>query len=113
MFPAALLMLVLFPVGRTLAQQSPRYNVLFLISDDLRPDITTYGGISITPNVDALGKVGVRFDRAYCQFALCNPSRSSMLNGRHPTTTMVLGNGQNFRRSHPEYISLPQLFKQN
>lgn len=109
--PSVLLVFVLS--GACLAQQTPKYNVLFLISDDLRPDITGYGGVSITPNVDALAKAGVRFDRAYCQFALCNPSRSSMLNGRHPTTTMVLGNGQAFRRTHPEYISLPQLFKQN
>jgi arylsulfatase A-like enzyme len=87
-------------------------NVLFLFSDDLRPELETYGHpIVKTPNINALAASGVRFDRAYCQFPLCNPSRSSMLNGRYPLVTGVLGNGAWFGNEHPDYVSLPKLFK--
>ncbi len=94
-------------------QEKPKYNVLFLISDDLRAECSCYGGLAKTPNIDALAKAGVQFDRAYCQFALCNPSRSSMLTGHYPTTTNVLGNRDNFRQLHPDFVALPQLFQQN
>ncbi|HEY7090875.1 MAG TPA: sulfatase [Tepidisphaeraceae bacterium] len=106
------LLLVLLP-GTLHAQQPPRYNVLFLISDDLRTECTCYGGLAKTPNVDALAAAGVRFDRAYCQFPLCNPSRSSMLTGRYPTSTGVLGNRTAFRTAHPDWVTLPQHFKDN
>src|SRR5260370_25226430 len=66
-----------------------------------------------TPNLDAPAKSGVRFDRNYCQFPLCNPSRSSVLTGRLPHKTGVLGNRTAFRDIHPNWISLPQLFRQN
>lgn len=91
-----------------------KLNVLFLISDDLRPELGCYGStIARTANVDALSARGVRFDLAYCQFPLCNPSRTSFLTGRHPTTTGILGNRGFFRTAHPEFVSLPQLFKLN
>src|SRR5512141_3083527 len=74
----------------TSSPAKPKYNVLFLISDDLRPELGCYGNSIIkTPNVDGLAARGTRFDRAYAQFPLCNPSRSSMLNGRYPTQTGV------------------------
>src|SRR5258708_35710798 len=66
-----------------------------------------------TPVLDALAKSGVRFDRNFCQFALCNPSRSSLMASRRPTVTGVLGNRTDFRTAHPEWISLPQLFREN
>ncbi len=92
----------------------PKYNVLFLISDDLRPELGCYGNTSIkTLNVDALAARGTRFDRAYAQFPLCNPSRSSMLNGRYPTQTGVMDNNTYFRAKHPDYITLPQYFQKN
>lgn len=92
----------------------PKYNVLFLISDDLRPELGCYGNKIIkTPNVDALAARGTRFDRAYAQFPLCNPSRSSMLNGRYPTQTGVMDNNAYFRTKHPDYITLPQYFQKN
>jgi arylsulfatase A-like enzyme len=85
-----------------------------LISDDLRPELGCYGSpLARSPNLDALAASGVRFDRAYCQFPLCNPSRVSMLNSRHPGTTGVLGNRTNFRDAHADYVSLPQHFKAN
>jgi iduronate 2-sulfatase len=97
--------------------QTPRKrpNVLFLMSDDMRVELGCYSSRfdARTPNLDALAHSGVRFDRNYCQFPLCNPSRSSLMTGRHPTTTGVLGNRTAFRDAHPDWISLPQLFKQN
>jgi len=92
----------------------PRFNVLFLMSDDMRVELGCYGSMfhAKTPNLDALAKSGVRFDRNYCQFPLCNPSRSSLLTGRPPTRTGVLGNRTAFRDLHPDWTSLPQLFKQ-
>src|SRR5579871_5800029 len=94
---------------------SKKYNVLFLMSDDCRVELGCYGSMfqAKTPNLDALAKSGVRFDRNYCQFPLCNPSRSSLLTARPATKTGVLGNRTAFRDLHPDWTSLPQLFRQN
>jgi arylsulfatase A-like enzyme len=103
--------------ARMFAQAAPaaKRNVLFLMSDDMRVELGCYASRfgAQTPNLDKLAKAGVRFDRNYCQFPLCNPSRASMLTGRHATTTGVLGNRTDFRKLHDDYVSLPQLFKEN
>ena len=91
----------------------PRFNVLFIISDDLRAELSCYGGLAETPNLDRLASTGVRFDRAYAQYPLCNPSRSFMLNSRRPTETGVLGNRTWFGDLHPEFVSLPRWFKEH
>ncbi|HTY89017.1 MAG TPA: sulfatase [Candidatus Acidoferrum sp.] len=102
-----------------LSQSAPascrKFNVLFLMSDDMRVELGCYGSMfhALTPNLDALAKSGVRFDRNYCQFPLCNPSRASLLTGRPPTRTRVLGNRTDFRVAHPDWITLPQWFKEN
>jgi len=88
-------------------------NVLLIISDDLRTELGCYGKPVKTPNIDALAASGVRFDRAYCQAPLCNPSRTSMLTGRYPHTTGVYGNQGNFRQHDPSIVPLPQHFKNN
>lgn len=96
------------------AKAKTRYNVLFLISDDLRPDLGAYGNALIkTPNIDKLAAGGVRFDCAYAQYPLCNPSRSSLLTGRYPTQTGVMDNNTYFRAAHPDWVTLPQYFKNN
>lgn len=91
----------------------PKYNVLFIISDDLRTEPGCYGGLAKTPNIDALAATSVQFDRAYCQFPLCCPSRTSLLTGRYPMTTGVIGNRTWFGHEHPDYVSLPKYFQQH
>jgi iduronate 2-sulfatase len=86
-------------------------NVLFVISDDLRAELGSYGGRAQTPNLDRLAAQGVRFERAYAQYPLCNPSRSSMLTGRRPTTTNVYGNREWYGVDHPQWTSLPRYFR--
>lgn len=96
-------------------QPARKPNVLFIMADDMRVELGCYGSLfhAQTPNLDALAKSGVRFDRNYCQFPLCNPSRASLLTGRKPTQTGVLGNRTDFRALHPEWKSLPQLFREH
>ena len=107
---------VSFPSVLRGANKSARKpNVLFLMADDMRVELGCYASRfgAKTPNLDALAKSGVRFDRNYCQFPLCNPSRASLLTGRKPSTTGVLGNRTDFRTAHPNWTTLPQLFKEN
>ena len=93
------------------ADQAVRPNVLFLISDDLDCRIGCYGDETAkTPNLDRLAAMGVRFDKAYCQFPLCNPTRCSVLSGRYPTSTGVLDN--NTLLMLPEgHQAMPEFFE--
>lgn len=88
-------------------------NVLFLIVDDLRPELGCYGNpIVKTPNIDRLARNGVTFTRAYCQQAVCTPSRTSFLTGLRPDTTKVYDNTRGeFRKLLPDVVTLPQFFR--
>jgi iduronate 2-sulfatase len=89
-------------------------NVLFFMSDDMRTELACYNSRfnAHSPNIDALAASGVRFDRNYCQFPLCNPSRSSLFTGHLPRETGVLGNTTAVVKEHPEWVTLPHLFRQ-
>ncbi len=89
-------------------------NVLFIIVDDLRPALGCYGDkLAYTPNIDALAKTGTLFQHAYCQQAVCSPSRTSILTGLRPDATQIWGLKKPFRETIPDAITLPQYFKNN
>ncbi len=92
--------------------QAARLNVLYLVSDDLNNRMSCYGDpIVRTPHLERLARRAVRFDRAYCQFPLCNPSRASFLTGLRPDHTRVYENRTQFRENVPNAVSLPQTFR--
>lgn len=87
-------------------------NVLFIAVDDLRPSIGCYGDEwAITPNIDRLAARGVQFNRAYCQVAVCNPSRASLMTGLRPDTLGVWTLPIHFRESVPDAVTIPQWFR--
>lgn len=91
-----------------------RTNILFIVVDDLRNQLGCYGDpTAITPNIDQLAKNGIVFNKAYCQQAVCGPSRASFLTGRRPDVTQVWDLKTHFRKALPNVVTLPQYFKQN
>ena len=92
------------------AESSP--NVLFIAVDDLRPMLGCYGDkVARTPNIDRLASGATVFRKAYCQQAVCSPSRLSLMTGRRPDTIRVWDLNTHFRRALPKVITLPQFFR--
>lgn len=102
-----------FLAGGVQGSEPPRLNVLFLMADDLRAELASYGSPARTPNLDRLARRSLQFDRAYCQQALCNPSRSSLLTGRRPDTLRVWNNSTHFREANPDVKTIPLWFKEH
>jgi len=103
--------LVLLVTATAFTQDRP--NVLFIAVDDLRPELATYGASVKTPNIDRLAASGVRFDRAYCQQAVCGASRLSLMGGLYPTRTgEQTYHVDGWRKRHPDLLTLQQYFGQ-
>jgi len=91
-----------------------RPNVLFISVDDLRPELGCYGNPVIkTPNFDRLARQGVAFSRAHCQAAACSPSRASVMTGMRPDSTRVWSLGEEFRKTIPDVVTMPQHFHEH
>lgn len=86
-------------------------NVLLILVDDLKPTLGCYGDVAAkTPNIDRLAARGMRFDLAYCNQAVCAPSRFTLMLGSHSTSTGLYGLGSRLRESWPDAVTLPQHF---
>jgi iduronate 2-sulfatase len=101
-----------FAIGK--GAQRKRPNVLFIGVDDLRPQLGCYGQTHIqSPNIDRLASEGLRFDRAYCQQAVCAPTRASLLTGARPDSTKVHDLQTPINTGRPDLVSLPHQFRKN
>jgi iduronate 2-sulfatase len=100
-------------IGSPALADSSKNNVLFIMSDDFRTELGSYGSKAKTPNLDRLAARRVQFDRMYAQQAVCTPSRSSMLTGRRPDTLKVWNNSLHFREANPDVTTLPLWFKEH
>ena len=89
-----------------------RPNILFIAVDDLRPSMGCYGdSAAITPHMDKLAGRGLQFNKAYCQVAVCNPSRACLMTGQRPDKLGVWTLPIHFREAKPNAVTLPQWFR--
>lgn len=113
-FSVLLQMLTVLLTLSTHSSAQDKLNVLFIGADDLNCSLGCYGNPDvITPNIDRLAAKGSLFSRAYCQQAVCNPSRASLMTGLAPDTIQVWDLRTDFRTVVPEVLTLPQLFREN
>ena len=98
-------------LGFAAVQAAQKPNVLLILVDDLKPAMGCYGdNAAITPNMDALARRGMRFDMAYCNQAVCAPSRFTLMLGAHSTSTGLYGLGSHLRKAWPGAVTMPQYF---
>jgi iduronate 2-sulfatase len=98
--------------GTATAAPAPRLNVLHIISDDLNDNLGCYGHPVVkTPHLDRLAARGVRFDSAYCNYPVCNPSRASFMSGLRPDTTRVINNATPTRAFMKDTVFLSENFR--
>ncbi len=91
-----------------------QYNVLFIAVDDLKPVLNCYGESQIvSPGIDRLAEKGVVFTKAYCQWSVCGPSRSSVMTGQTPDGTGIRNLSSLLREESPQLVTLPEYFKNN
>ncbi len=108
----AVLVVFCLSMGSSVAADT-KPNVLLIICDDLNTHVSTSGYPHIrTPAFDMLAATGMTFNRAYCQYPVCNPSRTSFLNGLYPESTDVIDNYTDIRQTRPGTVSMPQRFKE-
>ncbi len=106
------ILLALFSVLSVgVASAADKLNVLMICVDDLKPVAGCYGGAAKTPNMDRLAKRGVRFDMAFCNQAVCAPSRNSLMTGIRPQALGIYDLGTNFRKARPDAVTLSQQFQ--
>lgn len=103
----------LLVVSAAFSDANPKKNVLIFFMDDLRPELGCYGADYIkSPNIDRLAAAGVVFDRAYCQQAICAPSRISMLSGQYPDTTGLFDLWTPLTKVYKDAMTMPRYFKE-
>ncbi len=103
-----------FPFSVLAQSKKSKPNVVFIVVDDLRPELGIYGTPVIqTPNIDRLARKGMTFTNAYCQVAVCAPSRASVMTGLRPDSNHVWVLGEEFRKNLPDVVTIPQQFKKS
>ena len=104
-------LLIAFLMAGSVSIAAERPNVLMILVDDLKPTLGCYGDeIAKTPHIDRLFARGLRFDRAYCNQAVCAPSRFTLMLGSHSTSSGLYSLGSRLRDRHPDAVTLPQHF---
>lgn len=105
-------LLALTTVQLSAAAAAERRNVLLIVTDDMNNDLACYGHVQVkSPHIDRLANEGMRFDRAYCQMTVCNPSRVSMLSGLRPDKTQVYTLIEETRSHLGDWTMLPEYFR--
>lgn len=96
------------------AADNPKPNILFIAVDDLRDELNCYGATHMhTPNIDRLARQGVLFQKAYCQQAVCAPSRNSIMTGLRPDAMGIYDLSTFFRTKVPDVVTMSEYFKHN
>lgn len=106
--------LLIVAMSQAVLSASDKPNILLICVDDLKPNLGCYGDdLAKTPNLDRLAARGMRFDLAYCNQAVCAPSRNNLLLGSRSTSLGIYNLSDNFRKAVPNAVTLPQYFKQH